>query len=216
MFFSFRGHGGSSPAPHGWDYADLAGDLRTVADAHGATRALGVSMGAGALCRILSEQPDRFDRLVFFLPAVLDTPRAAPARERFAALAAALDDPDPAVLEAAVAVEVPPVAVRTPAARAYVRQRVAALRGHGGAGGISGALRALPELTALPDAEALRKVVAPALVLACQDDPQHPVEVAERLAGLLPASTLHVWDEPGVLWTRRADLRARIARFLNA
>lgn len=213
VFFAFRGHGASTVSPSGWSYADLADDLRAVADAYAARRALGVSMGAGALCRVLAEDPDRFERIVLFLPAVLDTPRAAPARGRLNALAEALESGSEEGLAAVVADEVPPAAAGTAAARAYVRQRVAALRGHLG---VAQALRALPELTALPDAEALRKVTAPALVLACQGDPQHPVDVAERLAGLLPASTLHVYDEPGVLWTARADLRGRIASFLNA
>jgi pimeloyl-ACP methyl ester carboxylesterase len=170
-------------------------------------------MGAGALCRVLADDPDRFDRLVFFLPAVLDTPRLAPARARLAALAAAVESGSAAQLAEAVSAEVPPVAAGTPAARAYVRQRVQALQGHRD---IARALRALPDQTALADAQALRKVSAPALVLACHGDPQHPADVAERLAGLLPAATLHVYDQPGVLWTQRADLRTRIATFLNA
>jgi len=170
-------------------------------------------MGAGALCRLLADDPDRFERLVFFLPAVLDTPRAPAARERLTALADAVESGPDERLAEVVAREVPPSAAGTPAARAYVRQRVAALRGHHG---IATGLRTLPDLTALADAEALRKVTAPALVLACQGDPQHPVDVAERLAGLLPSATLHVYDEPGVLWTARADLRARIATFLNS
>jgi pimeloyl-ACP methyl ester carboxylesterase len=90
---------------------------------------------------------------------------------------------------------------------------VSALLGHHD---IAAALRSLPDQTALADAAVLRKVDAPALVLGCHGDPQHPADVAERLAELLPAATLHVYDEPGILWTARADLRARIATFLNA
>lgn len=218
VFFAFRGHGGSSGAERGWNYADLAADLSAVAGEYGARRALGVSMGAGALCHLLAGRPDRFERLVFFLPAVLDTPRKAPARDRLEALAAAVESGDPDALARVVTAEVPESAAGTAGARAYVRQRVAALRGLG-AGvptGIAGALRALPDQTALPDADALRAVTAPALVVASQDDPAHPVEVAERLAELLPNAALHVYDEPGILWTARADLRTRLATFLNA
>jgi hypothetical protein len=39
--------------------------------------------------------------------------------------------------------------------------------------------------------------------------------VAERLADILPDASLHVYDEPNVLWTQRADLRRRISGFLN-
>jgi hypothetical protein len=52
-------------------------------------------------------------------------------------------------------------------------------------------------------------------VLACRGDELHPVEVAEELAAALPQATLHVYDRPGVMWTERADLRERIATFLN-
>jgi 3-oxoadipate enol-lactonase len=212
VFFAFRGHGASTPPTGAWNYAELAADLRDVADAHGATRALGVSMGAGALCRLLAGDPGRFERLVFFLPAVLDTPRLAPARERLAALASAVESGSADVLADVVTQEVPPAAAGTAAARVYVRQRVAALQGHSA---VATALRSLPDLTALDDASALRAVRAPALVLGCHGDPQHPAEVAERLAELLPSASLHVYDEPGILWTARADLRARIAGFLN-
>jgi pimeloyl-ACP methyl ester carboxylesterase len=80
---------------------------------------------------------------------------------------------------------------------------------------VATALRSLPDLTALDDAAALRSVQAPALVIGSHGDPQHPAEVAERLAELLPSATLHLYDEPGILWTARADLRSRIAGFLN-
>ena len=74
VFFQFRGHGRSS-APEGrWTYADLARDLRAVADLTGATRALGVSLGAGALGRALADDPRRFERVVFYLPSALDKP----------------------------------------------------------------------------------------------------------------------------------------------
>ncbi len=68
---------------------------------------------------------------------------------------------------------------------------------------------------AVPDASALGAVGARALVIGCAGDDAHPVAVAERLASLLPAASLHVYDHPGVLWSARADLRERIARFLN-
>ena len=74
-FFSFRGHGASAAPETDWTYAALAAELDAVARHVGATRALGVSMGAGALCSLLEQQPDRFDRLVLVIPAVVDRPR---------------------------------------------------------------------------------------------------------------------------------------------
>jgi 3-oxoadipate enol-lactonase len=76
VFFDFRGHGRSgSPADGDWSYAALTRDLSAVADGAGATRAVGMSMGAAALLGILAGNPDRFARNVFFLPAILDEPR---------------------------------------------------------------------------------------------------------------------------------------------
>ena len=39
--------------------------------------------------------------------------------------------------------------------------------------------------------------------------------LAEQVAALLPNSSLHIYDKPGVLWTQRADVRDRVATFLN-
>nr|WP_281248408.1 alpha/beta fold hydrolase [Cryptosporangium aurantiacum] len=211
VFFAFRGHGGSAPLPADWTYETLADDLRQVADARHASRAVGTSLGAGALTRLVAAAPDRFERLVFFLPAVLDRPRPEDAKSRFAALAAALEAGDDEELARVVELEVPAVFTRSAAARGYVRQRVAALR----APGMAGALRRLPALTAVDSADALRAVAVPALVIGCVGDPLHPVGVAEALAGALPRATLHVYDEPGVLWNQRADLRRRISAFLR-
>lgn len=211
VFLQFRGHGRSDSPPGEWSYADLARDLRAVADLHGATRALGVSLGAGALCRMLADNPGRFARFVLFLPAVLDTPRPAAARQRLTTLLEALDAGDAAAVADVVAQEVPATIRNTPAAWGYIRQRLDQLMRDGlGAG-----LASLPDQVALSDPAALAEVDAPALVIGCRGDELHPVEVAERLAAALPRATLHVYDRPGVLWTDRADLRERIAGFLN-
>lgn len=211
LFFQFRGHGRSDAPPGPWSYADLARDLRAVADLGGATRAFGASLGAGALCRLLAESPQRFERLVFFLPAVLDQPRGEVARERLAALLDAVDGGDAAAVADVVQVELPPAVRNTPAGWAYLRQRLDQLLRDGLAPGLA----SLPDSVPLRDAAALAAVTAPALVIGCAGDDLHPVEVAERLASALPRATLHVYDRPGVLWTDRADLRMRVSDFLN-
>ena len=73
--FDFRGHGRSSVPPAGsYRFADLAGDVDAVARAYGATRAVGTSMGQGAITHLLAGDPQRFERLVFVLPACFDVP----------------------------------------------------------------------------------------------------------------------------------------------
>ncbi|GGM31454.1 alpha/beta hydrolase [Micromonospora sonchi] len=211
VFFQFRGHG-RSEAPEGrWSYLDLARDLRAVADLSGATRAFGASLGAGALCRLLVESPERFERLVFFLPAALDQPRAPVARAGLDELLSAVESGDASAVAEVVAAELPPAVRNTPAGWAYLRQRLDHLLRDGLAPGLAD----LPGQVPLSDAGGLAAVTVPALVIAVEGDEVHPVEVAEQLANVLPRATLHRYARPGMLWTERADLRGRISEFLN-
>ncbi|MFG1605696.1 alpha/beta fold hydrolase [Actinoplanes sp. NPDC049265] len=212
VFFQFRGHGRSSAPPGPWSFADLAAELRAVADHASATRALGVSMGAGALCRLLADTPDRFERVVFYLPAPLDGVRSPAAVNRLGRLLAALDTGEAALVAEAVEAELPPSVRHTPAGWSHLRHRVEQLMRDG----LSADLDSLWPAPAVPDPAALAKVTARALVLGCAGDDVHPVRVAERLAATFPDADLHIYDRPSVLWTNRSDLRDRISTFLNA
>jgi pimeloyl-ACP methyl ester carboxylesterase len=215
VFFHFRGHGRSAAPAGPWTYIDLARDLRAVADLTGATRAVGVSLGAGALVRLLADNPTRFDRVVFFLPAALAEPREPAAAERFDALLAAAEEQDSAALADVISLEIPPTVRASPAGWSYLRQRVEHIVHFG----LSPALAGLPREAPLPDASAvatLRAVTAEALVLGCRGDDLHPAAVAAALAGALPRCELHLYDSPGALWAERADVRERVASFLNA
>ena len=71
--FCFRGHAHSdTPEPGHYRFADFASDVEAVSTAYGATRAVGTSLGAGAITHLLGSDPDRFERVVFLLPAALD------------------------------------------------------------------------------------------------------------------------------------------------
>ncbi len=207
VFCHFRDHGASAvTAPV--SYAELAGELRTVADAVGATRALGVSLGAGALCRLLAETPDRFDRVVFFLPAVLDSPRVDSAR--LLALAERAAAGDGCGLAELLLAEQPKRVRDLPEARRWARARAAALAGPAFARLCQG----LVGQVAVPDRALLARVDVPALVIA-QDDDAHPVEVARALASALPRAELRVFGEGGALWAHRRELRDLVSGFLG-
>jgi len=212
VFFHTRGHGRSTAPGGAWGYRDLAADLDTVAHRYRATAALGVSLGAGALCRLLVDAPLRFSRLVFYLPAALDEPHPPAARDRYerlrAALAAAGGRPDERALAGVVAV----LAADAPGTTVGLAQRAAALLRYGLAADLAGVLDEAP----VPRPDELAAVDVPALVLAAHDDPVHPVEVAGRLAQALPRAELHVYPRPAPLVTARADLRGRISGFLAA
>lgn len=212
-FLHFRGHG-SSPVPEGgdWTYAELSAELWAVADAVGARRALGLSMGAGALCAGLVRQPERFDRVALVLPAVVDRPRPGAAMARFAALADAVEAADLSAVAAHLLEEQPEGLRAEQAVQTWCREQAARLVGTGVAAG----LRSLPHQVAVPDRDALRQVQAPVLVLAQEDDPAHPVDVAEELATLLPRAELHVLAPGGIMWEHRARVRDLVGSFLGS
>jgi 3-oxoadipate enol-lactonase len=212
VFFHFRGHGRSEAPPGPWSFADLADDLRGVADRAGATRALGVSMGAGALCRLLASSPDRFDRIVLYLPAPLDGRRPPAAEARLARLLDAIESGEAAAVAEAVEPELPPSVRNTPTGWSYLRQRVEQLLRDG----LAPELDTLWAAPAVADPSLLQAFTGEALVLGCVGDELHPAGVAEQLAALLPNTQLHIYDRPSVLWTNRKELRGRISRFLNA
>ena len=151
VFFHFAGHGRSDAPPGPWSFADLADDLRAVADRSGATRALGVSMGAGALCRLLADTPERFERIVLYLPAPLDGVRPPQAEARLARLLAAVESGEAALVAEAVEPELPPSVRNTPTGWSYLRQRVEQLLTDGLAPELDTLWRspAVPEISAL-------------------------------------------------------------------
>jgi 3-oxoadipate enol-lactonase len=205
-----RGHG-TSAAPVAPGYAELAADLARVADERGATQALGVSMGAGTLLRLLTAVPDRFARVVLFLPAALDRPRDDPAVRRVAGLSGALAAADRPGVEASVREELP-TDLTGPAVDSYVTARTDFLLA---SPGLPALLAALVDDCPVPDRTALAAVSADVLLLAQEQDPLHPAQVARELAGLLPRARLVVFDRPGVVFRERARLRALVSAHLT-
>lgn len=210
-FLQFRGQGASADAATPWTYGALAGELRAVADEVGATQALGVSMGAGALCSLLARSPLRFERLVFVMPAVLDRPRADDALDRMAAMARCVDDGDVEHLTALLLEGEPASARALPAVQLWCKRQAAEMVGTT----VSGALRALPTAVPLADRGVLAAVTVPALVVAQEGDPAHPVWVAEQLTDSLPDARLEVMAPGGLLWRHRAAMRELLGGFLS-
>lgn len=208
-FFHFRGHGATRVDARGFEYADLAAELTAVADHLAATRALGVSLGAGALLRLVAGSPARFDRLVFFLPAAIDRPCVGAASDRIAELTAALTSGSLEQVEGLVRDEIPAPAHDRVEVPAYVAARARALLR------VRDGLPALGAAAPIADRGLLASVTAPALVIGCEGDPLHDAVAARELAAALPKAQLHVFTEPGVVWTHRPELRELIAGFLD-
>lgn len=215
VLFDFRGHGRSESPPEeaGYDYPAMRRDLEFVADRYEATRAFGVSLGAGAILNLVSDRPDRFERLVLFIPARLDQASQA-AKERYPPLAQLLETlPLEQVADlAAAAPESQPLFEARPQWRHLIRARILRMNSTG----IPRALRASVDGgQPLVDASVLTRVNAPALILAHEGDPLHPAAVARRIAELLPNAELRMWDEPLAMLDDPLAFAREVGAFLS-
>ncbi|MGH2793680.1 MAG: alpha/beta fold hydrolase [Actinomycetota bacterium] len=215
ILFDFRGHGRSESPPEaaGYDTAAMRRDLEFVADRYDATQALGVSMGSSATLHLLADSPDRFDRLLFFIPSRIDQ-NTEVSKHTYPALAHMLETmPLEEVADTVVnAPESQPLIERRPAWRELMRARILRMN----ATGVPRALRAFA--TGLPpcsDATVLKRVLAPTLILAHEDDPIHPSAVARRLGELLPNAEVRIWDKPLEMLDDFSGFTKTVAGFLG-
>lgn len=201
-FVHIAGHGASSPGPE-MTYAALADEVRAAADHVEADAALGVSMGAGALCTLVAGEPDRFGALVLVLPA-----NGNDAASRvFARLARVVETGDVEEV-AAYLVGLEPIADAS--VIAWCRAQAAHLI----SSQAQEALTTLPQQRAVADLGALRSVRCPVLVIAQHDDAVHPVSAARELGEVLPCSRVEVLPQGGIMWAHRDRVRALVGEFL--
>lgn len=207
VLLTFRGHGRSDALPGGWDYDGLAADLLAVADATDADRACGLSLGGGALLRVLARDSRRFRRVALVLPAALDAARPDGATERVRLLGDAVDRADVAAVTALLLAEVP--------AASRERRGVATLLGRRAAQLCERpAPRPASSDRPVPDRTLLAGVTAPALVLAQRGDPLHSTDVAADVAAALRAD-LRVLPPGGVFWTAAREAQDALAAHLT-
>jgi 3-oxoadipate enol-lactonase len=208
VLMDLRGHGASGPLPGGWDYDLLADDLAAVADATGATQAVGLSVGSGALLRLLSREPDRFERLAMVMPAALDDARDDGATLAIRRLGNAIDRQDVETVTALLLAELPPE-VRT-------RRAVGLLLGRRAAQLVRRPAPR-PRFADRPvhDRRVLSSVTAAALVIGQADDPLHALELAAELAGALGDAELLTLPAGGVFWTAAARTADALALHLS-
>jgi pimeloyl-ACP methyl ester carboxylesterase len=213
--FDFRGHGhsGAPEDPDAFTFADMAADLEAVAAEYGATRAIGTSMGAGAICNVLCERPDRFERVVLLLPAGIDRhftnlgrfQRYADALETLPkdeAIERILDDPD----RIAVYLESPWLRDIDRTSWEDLADPPALARA------IRGILRDVP----VSDRELLRGIETPVFLIAREGDPIHPAEVARTLVDLFPNAELEVLGDEAEMFAALPMLVQRVREFLGS
>jgi pimeloyl-ACP methyl ester carboxylesterase len=211
VFLHFRGHGASYAPDTTWTYESVANDLMAVVEAYGARRALGVSLGAGAIMRAAWESPGSFDRLVLVLPGALDRPRHGPAITRMSRMARLVETGDLEGLAAAL-VEDQPVGAQSRAdVRVWAGRRARRLAGTN----VAHALLDLPSRFPLDPPADLSVVTCPVLVVGQEGDGAHPADLAREIAGRLPDARLRIFDADGLVWAHRAELRELVSTFLN-
>lgn len=204
---TFGSHGDAPQAPlEYWDYGVLAAELRAVAELVGARQAVGVSMGAGALVRLASEDPDRFDRLALLQPAALDGRRSPEAVRVMQRLAAAVSAEDRVALRRLVVAGLPSCCGST---GSYVDQRIDALLR------VGDALRILAGRVPVCSAASLAAVSARVLVVSGVGDPLHSEAVAVATAAAFRDSSLHILGSQCPLVTHRAEIRGLLAQHLG-
>jgi pimeloyl-ACP methyl ester carboxylesterase len=211
--FCFRGHGhsGTPDAGH-YRFEDFAGDVDAVTTAFDATRAVGTSLGQGAITRLLATRPDRFERLVFVLPAALDVPLSDGTLADFDRTAGFLE-----TLPRDEAVErILEDSGRSTdyAERPWLRDVDLLLWQDLQPIGVARSIREVTRDVAIHDRELLRAVTAPTLVIAREGDAIHPAELGRVLVDLMPNAELIMLGSEDELFGAIPMLVERVAAFL--
>jgi pimeloyl-ACP methyl ester carboxylesterase len=207
--FCFRGHGHSSVPATGYRFADLASDLDAVARAYGARNAVGTSLGAGAIMKLLEDDPDRFDRIVMLLPASLDVPFRDPSR--FDGIADLLETlPRDEAIERILDMTAERY-VRAP----WLRELDLALWEDLNTVGVARAIREVTRDVSISDRELLRKVHAPVMLICREGDSIHPADLGRILVELFPNAELITLGSEQELIASIPVLVERVRAFLE-
>lgn len=196
--FDARGHGESSAAPDAalYNYDEMIADAVAVMDALGVERATlaGQSMGAAVAVGLALRHPERVSALAVVTPAHRGRPSSAHALERWDRLAAAVLEGGPAAFVAALEPFTMEERWRD-TVRTVVAQRIAR---HHDRQALADALRNVPRSAAFDGMEALGSIAVPTLVVGSRDtaDPDHPLEIAEEYARIIPGARFVV-ESPG-------------------
>ena len=208
--FCFRGHGHSSSPERGYRFADFARDLLAVADAYGVTNAFGTSLGAGAIAHVLERQPDRFDKLIFLLPAGLDvefqykermlrTVALVEGKSKEEAIEALLADPE----RQANYIDYP-----------FLRDLDRQMLQQFNPVGAPRAIREIIEDWPVSDREVLRRVTAPTLLICQEGDNIHPAELGRILVEIMPNAELLMFEDGRAMYEAIPDIVLRVREFI--
>jgi 3-oxoadipate enol-lactonase len=185
--YDARGHGASSGTTNvaAYSWKELGRDLLGLADALGILRFAGggASTGCAAVIEAALAAPHRIDRLVLVTPPAAWSDRAAQV-QRYETQLTQLRSQGIESWKASIAVSArPPILATEPTVPPFVPSVAddwvpAVLRG--------------AAASDLPSAEQVSGLIQPALILAWDSDPAHPLSTAHQLAETLPRAELYI------------------------
>lgn len=215
-FLHLPGHGGRpSPGP-GWTYGRIAEVLAEALTTTSATRALGVSMSAGGLLRLLATAHPvtaGLEKVALVLPAsFLSYPAEVVAANsaHLRSLRAMVAASDVEGITALMLSREPSEVAELLPARAWTRAKAENLVSTDMSDGLGLALE-----IAVDDPVGLSAFAGQVLVLTHEDDPAHPVPVARAIAAAIPDSHLEVLPAGSILWRGRHEVRRILGEFFD-
>lgn len=219
-FLHLPGHGGRPSLGPGWTYSQIAEALAHALTSTSATRALGVSMSAGGLLRLLSTAHPatrNLEKVALVLPASFTgfSAEAAEANrvhvERLRELVGAGDVEG--IVDRMLSREPAEVAELLPA-RAWTKTKAENLISTDMSDGLGLALEIAVDANG-NSGDTLARFPGEVLVLTHEDDPAHPVDVAEAIAGAIPESRLEILPAGSILWRGRHEVRRILGEFFG-
>lgn len=201
LAYDHRGHGRSTGRAEPADYYfdNFAADFLALLDEVGITEPLdfaGSSLGADTVLRTALAAPERVRRLVLMIPPVAWDEVADRAKQWYFSSADFIEARGGAAWRAEAAQAAPPPIFADYPKFGFTPDVDDAL--------LPSVLRGVGS-SDLPDREAIATIDHPALILAWDTDPLHPVTTAETLRDLLPNARLHVSTTVADIktWTER-------------
>ena len=187
IVFDQRGHWRSTPItdPALYDAERMAADIGVVMDAFGIEHAIvgGESMGAATALLFALAHPERVEALLLSTPAFGDAPHPEQALLKAQGDLIASEGVDTFLTLSAEQ-------QRTLGWPEEAIEYLAEVRRLHDPASLVTALQTVPDWVLFPDLSALATLERPTMVTARQNDPVHPANLAERMAGAFPNASL--------------------------
>lgn len=212
--FDQRGHCDSTPVtdPALYDAGRMAADMAAVMDALGIERTIvgGESMGSATTLMFALRWPERVEKLLLTAPAFGDAPN--PATEEVRQMGVAIEQLGIDDFLAAAAMRQrhelgwPPEVI----------QAVAEMQGSHDAHSLATACKTVIDWTLFDDLNVLSALTMPACIIAWENDPLHPLALAQRMADILPDARLEMLSSLMDLFLTPGIVGKIYGRFLQA